>query len=83
MPNTYQRKIFKLNLRKLILILTALAVSFLFVISLVASYILFKKELVKKTLFLNYEYASKIASNTDRKLQVTLNELKYSADIIG
>lgn len=83
MPNTYQRKIFKLNLRKLILILTALAVSFLFVISLVASYILFKKELVKKSLFLNYEYASKIASNTDRKLQVTLNELKYSADIIG
>lgn len=83
MPNTYQRKIFKLNLRKLILILTALAVSFLFIISLVASYILFKKELVKKSLFLNYEYASKIASNTDRKLQVTLNELKYSADIIG
>lgn len=51
MPNTYQRKIFKLNLRKLILILTALAVSFLFVISLVVSYLHLKKELVKRSLF--------------------------------
>lgn len=83
MPNTYQRKIFELNLRKLILILTALAVSFLFVISLVVSYFHLKKELVKRSLFLNYEYASKIASNTNRKLQDILNELKHSADIIG
>lgn len=81
---TYNLKnYFKLNLRKLILILTILAVSALFVISLLISYSILKQELIENSLSINYEYASKIALNTDGQFQTALDELKYSAEVIG
>ena len=61
----FAEKKFNLNLRKLILFLSIFSVSSLFIISLVISYQIVKKQLINNSLSLNSQYANKIAMSTD------------------
>ena len=73
----------KLNLRKLILLLSVFSVSSLFIVSVVVSYYIQKQQLISNSLSVNLEYASKIAIGTDNHFQTILKELAYSAYVLG
>ena len=73
----------KLNLRKLILLLSVFSVSSLFIVSVVVSYYIQKQQLISNSLSVNLEYASKIAIGTDNHFQTMLKELAYSAYVLG
>lgn len=72
-----------LNLRKLILFLAIFSVSSLFIISLLISYQIVKKQLIDNSLSLNSQYANKIAMSTDKHFENILIELEYSAKFLG
>lgn len=73
----------KLNLRKLILFLAIFSIVILFTASLFVNYAIQKKELLDTSLSVNMEYATKIAHSADIQFQVVLNELNYSALLLG
>ena len=79
----FAEKNFNLNLRKLILFLSIFSVSSLFIISLLVSYQIVKKQLINNSLSLNSQYANKIAISADNHFQNIFIELEYSAKILG
>lgn len=79
----FAEKKLSLNLRKLILFLAIFSVSSLFIISLVISYQIVKKQLINNSLSLNAQYANKIAMSTDNHFKNISIELEYSAKILG
>jgi len=79
----FAEKKLSLNLRKLILFLAIFSVSSLFIISLVISYQIVKKQLINNSLSLNSQYANKIAMSTDNHFKNIFIELEYSAKILG
>lgn len=79
----FAEKKFNLNLRKLILFLSIFSVSSLFIISLVISYQVVKKQLINNSLSLNSQYANKIAMSTDNYFKNIAIKLEYSAKILG
>ncbi|MGA8882976.1 MAG: diguanylate cyclase [Acinetobacter sp.] len=73
----------KLDLQRLILILIILCVSCLFISSIFILNYLIKAQLIESSLSVNQKYASKVALSTDQYFENMLQELKYSAAIIG
>ncbi|TCH63724.1 sensor domain-containing diguanylate cyclase [Acinetobacter sp. ANC 4862] len=73
----------KLNLRKLILISTIISVSCLFIVSVFILNYVIKEQLIQNSLSVNAKYASKVATSADQHFGDMLNELKYSADLLG
>lgn len=73
----------KINLRTLILYLVIFSVASLFLISLAVSYYIQKKQLIENSLSLNYDYAHKVSLNTDQQFKIMLDQLAYSANILG
>ena len=73
----------KLNLRKLILISIIISVSCLFIISVFILNYVIKEQLIENSLSVNAKYASKIAISADQHFDDMLNELKYSATLLG
>lgn len=72
-----------LDLRKLILCLAAFSVFSLFLVSILVSYYVQKKELIQNSLSVNLEYASKIANGTNSHFMIMQRELAYSAKILS
>lgn len=77
------KKILNLNLRKLILLLTVVCVSALFIISLIVSYQIVKNQLLTNSLSIHSDHANKIAQVTDNHFKNIVSELKYSAEFLG
>ena len=73
----------KLDLQKLILILNIICVSCLFIASICIINYVIKKQLIENSLLTNQKYASKVAISADQHLKSMLQELNYSAKIIG
>ncbi|WP_130804384.1 sensor domain-containing diguanylate cyclase [Acinetobacter ihumii] len=73
----------QLNLRKLILFLAIFSVLSLFIISLLVNYYIQKNQLIENSLSVNMEYASKIARGTNSHFKSMLQELDYSAHVLG
>ena len=73
----------QLNLRKLILFLAVFSVLSLFIISLLVNYYIQKNQLIDNSLSVNMEYASKIARGTNSHFKSMLQELDYSAHVLG
>lgn len=73
----------KINLRTLILYLVIFSVASLFLISLAVSYYIQKKQLIENSLSLNYDYAHKVSLNADQQFKIMLDQLAYSANILG
>lgn len=73
----------KLNLRKLILISTIVSVSCLFIVSICILNYVIKDQLIQNSLSVNEKYASKVATSADQHFDDMLQELKYSADLLG
>ena len=72
-----------LNLRKLILILTILSVSCLFLVSLFILNYVVKQQLIQNSLSINEKYSSKIATGVNRDVSNMLQELQYSSKQLG
>ncbi|OTG75302.1 sensor domain-containing diguanylate cyclase [Acinetobacter terrae] len=73
----------KLNLRKLILISTIVSVSCLFIVSIFILNYVIKEQLIQNSLSVNAKYASKVATSANQHFGDMLNELKYSANLLG
>ena len=74
---------FHLNLRSLILFLTILSVTCLFVFSLFFVNYTVKERLIDNSLALNAEYSSRIAAHTNYQFEEILKNLRFSANLLG
>lgn len=72
-----------LNLRSLILLLTILSVTCLFVFSLFFVNYTVKERLIDNSLALNAEYSSRIAAHTNYQFEEILKNLRFSANLLG
>ncbi|RKG33780.1 sensor domain-containing diguanylate cyclase [Acinetobacter tianfuensis] len=73
----------KLDLQKLILIVNILCVSCLFIISISVVNFVIKEQLMENALSTNQKYASKVAVSTDLYMKDMMQEMAYSANILG
>lgn len=72
-----------LNLRSLILLLTVLSVTCLFVFALFFVNYTVKERLIDNSLALNAEYSSRIAAHTNYQFEEILKNLRFSAKLLG
>lgn len=72
-----------LNLRSLILLLTILSVTCLFVFSLFFVNDTVKERLIDNSLTLNAEYSSRIAAHANYQFEEIFKNLKFSAGLLG
>lgn len=73
----------RLNLRSLILLLTVLSVTCLFVFALFFVNYTVKERLIDNSLALNAEYSSRIAKHTNYQFEEILKNLRFSANVLG
>ncbi|CAM9272771.1 MULTISPECIES: sensor domain-containing diguanylate cyclase [Acinetobacter] len=73
----------RLNLRSLILLLTILSVTCLFVFALFFVNYTVKERLIDNSLALNAEYSSRIAAHTNYQFEEILKNLSFSAKLLG
>ena len=73
----------KLNLQKLILILIFICTSILFITSILILNYIVKEQLIQSSLLNNQKYATKIALTTDKYFESMLDELQFSAHLLG
>ncbi|NLQ16236.1 GGDEF domain-containing protein [Marinomonas sp. M1K-6] len=74
---------FRLNLQKLFLLLTVLAVLFTFANSYYTTYQVQKQRLIDSTLEANRVYAAKLAETTNNSLESSQKQLAYSAAVLA
>ncbi|MEG1734207.1 MAG: sensor domain-containing diguanylate cyclase, partial [Comamonas sp.] len=79
MPNTS----YKMDLRRLILVLTICSALIPFANTFYAGYLVQRQQLIDNTLEGHYAYATKLARSTDDFLQSALQQLDYSAKLLG
>jgi diguanylate cyclase (GGDEF)-like protein len=72
-----------LNLRRLILLLTILSVTCLFVFALFFVNYTVKERLIDNSLALNAEYSSRIAAHTNYQFEEILKNLRFSTHVLG
>lgn len=73
----------RLNLRSLILLLTVLSVTCLFVFALFFVNYTVKERLIDNSLALNAEYSSRIAAHTNYQFEEILKNLRFSAKLLS
>lgn len=73
----------RLDLRRLILMLTICSALIPFVNTFYAGYLVQRQQLIDTTLEGHYAYATKLAQSTDDFLQSALQQLAYSAKLMG
>lgn len=73
----------RLDLRRLILVLTICSALIPFLNTFYAGYLVQRQQLIDNTLEGHHAYATKLAQSTDDFLQSALQQLEYSANLMG
>ena len=84
-PKTFKadRSATRLDLRRLILVLTIFSALIPFANTFYAGYLVQRQQLIDTTLDGHYAYATKLARSTDDFLQSALQQLDYSAKLMA